>query len=100
MPCRRRPQPDLRRYPPAGMPAPEVDDILDRLEAPWPRRIQNAFREVSDPEEEPSDAYAASGQVVEMVKKLGLQPFRPPQPLPTIDEDQIMLVCWMAVEAG
>jgi superfamily II DNA/RNA helicase len=90
----------LRRYPPAGMPAPEVDDVLDRLEAPWPRRIQNAFREVFDPEEEPSDPYAASGQVVDMVKKLGLQPFRPPQPLPPIEEDQIMLVCWTGVDSA
>ncbi|MCC6349572.1 MAG: hypothetical protein IT347_08275 [Candidatus Eisenbacteria bacterium] len=33
------------------------------------------------------------------VRELGLQPWKPPEPLPPIDEDEITLVVWMAVEA-
>jgi hypothetical protein len=34
---------------------------------------------------------------VRKVKELGLQPFVQPDPLPVIEEDEIVLICWMAV---
>jgi len=42
---------------------------------------------------------AASAVLVEKVRELGLQPFVHPEPLPVIDEDEIVLICWMAVDA-
>jgi hypothetical protein len=32
------------------------------------------------------------------VKKLGLQPYRAPEPLPPIELADIRLVCWMALQ--
>jgi len=40
----------------------------------------------------------ASAAMVEKVRELGLQPFVHPQPLPVIDEEEIALICWMAVD--
>lgn len=89
----------LRQYPPHGMDTRQIDSLLERLEAPWPRRVQNALRDVFESDEEPSDPYGISQKIVARIKQQGLQPFRQPEPLPPIDEDQIMLVCWMAVDA-
>jgi hypothetical protein len=89
----------LRRYPPEGMGVEEVDAILERLEAPWPRRMQNVFREVFNPDEASADPLETSQKIVAKVRQQGLPPFRQPEPLPPIDEGQIMLVCWMAVDA-
>ena len=37
--------------------------------------------------------------IAEQVRTLGLQPWRAPEPLPAIDEDEVVLVVWMAVDA-
>lgn len=34
------------------------------------------------------------------ISELGLQPFRAPEPLPPIGEDEIHLVCWMGVDTA
>ncbi len=80
------------------METPDLDDMLERLEAPWPRRIQNAFREIFDPDEDYSSPHDVSRTVVEKIKEMGLQPFRQPDPLPPVDEDQVKLICWMGVD--
>ncbi|MCX7600220.1 MAG: helicase-related protein [Armatimonadetes bacterium] len=90
----------LRRYPPIGVTKDAVDDLCDRLEAPWPRRIQSAFRDLFPPTDEREDPRETSRKIADLVRKLGLRPFKPPAPLPAIDEEQIMLICWMAVETG
>lgn len=36
-------------------------------------------------------------RIVEKVDELGLEPFQPPQAKPMIEEDEVKLVCWMAV---
>ena len=61
------------------------------------KRIERALKEVFDPEA--PEHQAASRAFVEKVRELGLQPFVQPEPLPVIDEDEIALVCWMAVES-
>ena len=35
--------------------------------------------------------------IVEVVKRLGLEPFRAPEPLPPIEESEVRLVCWMSI---
>lgn len=87
----------VRRHPPAGITVEEMDDVLDRLEAPWPRKTGNAFRDVFSPDADADDPADVSRAIVGKVKELGLQPFLRPEPLPPIDEGQIALVCWMAV---
>lgn len=87
----------MRKYPPKGLIQGELDKVLDSLEAPWGIRIEREIRAVFDPES--SDPYAVSEAIVEKVRELGLEPFIAPEPLPIIDEDEIMLICWMAPDS-
>jgi hypothetical protein len=40
----------------------------------------------------------ASQAIADKVKELGLEPFQPPEPWPPIVEEEITLVCWIAVD--
>jgi hypothetical protein len=40
----------------------------------------------------------ASAALVEKVRELGLQPFVQPEPLPPIQEEDVVLICWMGVD--
>jgi len=85
----------LRRYPPEGATQEELDATIDAIEAPWGIRIERQIRTVF--EESESKPGVTSKRVFEKVRELGLQPFKAPQPLPPIDEEDIALVCWMIV---
>lgn len=87
----------LRRYPPGGIVQKDMDRVLDSLEAPWGRSIERQFREILDREIE--DPLAVSQEIVDKVRELGLQPFAAPEPLPVIEEDEVQLICWMAVDS-
>ena len=87
----------LRRYPPPGLVQGDLDRVLDSLEAPWGRRIERQFREILDDEDE--EPITVSRRIVDKIRELGMQPFVAPEPLPLIDEDEIMLICWMATDA-
>jgi hypothetical protein len=76
----------------------ELDRVLEALEAPWGTRIERAVREVFTPETAAGEE--TSRRLIERVRELGLQPWKPPQPLPPIDVDDIVLVVWMALEAN
>ena len=85
----------LRKYPPSDVTQDEVDRTVDALEAPWALRIERELRNTFNiPETDPREK---SKLVYEKVKDLALEPFIPPDPLPPIDEDEVQLVCWMAV---
>lgn len=87
----------LRKYPPAALAQNEIDEAIEALEAPWGRRHENALREVLD--QDGTEPQEVSASLIEKVQELGLQPFVQPKPLPVIDEDEIHLICWMAVDA-
>jgi len=88
----------LRAHPPAGIQQPELDLTIEAIEAPWGVRIERPLKEVFRPDEQ--DPLAVSSALVEKVRELGLQPYKPPKPLPVIEEDEIALVCWMAVDVS
>jgi hypothetical protein len=85
----------LRRYPPAGMTQEVLTTLIEAVEAPWGARIERQIREamVGD------DQAAVSAVLATKIRDLGLQPFRAPDPLPPITEDEVRLVCWMAIDA-
>lgn len=58
-------------------------------------RIENQIREAMG-DVAPSEAAA---RIVEVVRRLGLQPFRALEPLPPIAPQEVTLICWMAVES-
>lgn len=85
----------LRRTPPpAGMSQDAVDEAIDAIEAPYGARILRMVRDVLA--NEPTDAERAAA-VLALVRELGLRPAPAPEPLPVIAEDDIHLVCWMAL---
>jgi len=83
----------LRKFPPSNMTQGEIDKAIESLEAPWGIRIEKVIREAM----ESSSGTAASDAIVEKVRLLGLQPYKAPAPLPPIEEEDIELICWMAV---
>jgi hypothetical protein len=73
----------------------EVEQTVEALEAPWGMRIERELRNaVNAASQDPNER---SRVIYEKVKELALEPFVAPDPLPPIDDDEIQLVCWMAI---
>jgi hypothetical protein len=83
----------IRKYPPPGFTQEQIDQLIECIEAPWGVRVERQIRECLDG----ATAIEASVAIAAKVKELGLEPFKPAPPLPPIDEDEIRLVCWLAV---
>lgn len=84
----------VRVHKPSTMTLEQADRLVEAIEAPYPERIVRTIR----------TALAADGtdtQRVEIlartVAELGLEPSPPPEPLPEITEDDVHLVCWLAL---
>ena len=84
----------VRKYPPPDMAQEEIDRLIESIEAPWGVRIERQIREAMEPE----TGVAASSAIAETVKRLGLEPFQAPDPLPPIEEQDVKLICWLAVD--
>ena len=71
--------------------ATKISSALDILESPWPRREENLLRgwinDKTDPE-----------KLVEQILNIGIEPYIAPEPLPQIDDEDIHLVVWLAVQ--
>jgi len=93
--CRRIAE-HLRTYPPSTLEPGRLDRLLNSVESPIARRDENQLRKVfegaSDSGEEKSLALAAE------IERLGLEPYEAPKELPAINEGDVHLVCWMAIE--
>lgn len=87
----------LREYPPGDVDQERLNRCLDAVESPWSRREENQLRQAWERESD-----AASGKakaLVETVETIGAEPFRPPDPLPPIDMEEVHLITWMAIES-
>ena len=85
----------VRMHPAAGMSLEERDRVADALEAPWGIRQERQLREVFDPDQvTPGEM---TRRIAEVVRELGLQPWKPPEPLDPIEEEEVNLVVWMGV---
>jgi hypothetical protein len=71
----------------------DLDRLVESLEAPWGARIERIIRETVESAAGPDGSIA----LVEKIKLLGLEPYRPPDPLPPIIEEEIILICWMGI---
>lgn len=74
-----------------------VNEALDILEAPWPRREELMLRDWFNAEG--ATAVEKARVLVSNIRKTGLEPFNQPQLLPPIEEADIELICWMGVSA-
>ena len=85
----------LRRNPPPGMTQEQIDAVIECIEAPLGIRYEREIRDTM----QSASGKEASTAIVATVKRLGLQPFKAPEPWPPIEEEDIRLVCWLAVDA-
>lgn len=88
----------LRRTPPPNVDQKRLERALDALAAPSARYEQNQLREVF--EDEDLSPPEKSLCLLEKIEVLGLEPHRPPEPLPPIELDDVHLVCWLGIETG
>jgi hypothetical protein len=72
----------------------QTDRLVESIEAPWGQRIERQIREAMQSEVKAG----ASAAIADTVRKLGLQPYRAPEPLPPIEPGDIRLICWMALQ--
>ena len=84
----------LRSHPPGDLSQPELETLIDAVEAPYGVRIERAIREAMRSSEEPAEQAVA---VARTAKMLGLAPSPAPEPLPIIAIDDVHLVCWLAI---
>jgi hypothetical protein len=87
----------VRRSRPREMAMDEADRLVDRLQAPYPERILRQVRRVTGSDQPASERVRALARLADDV---GLQPSPPPEPLPEIEDDDVHLVCWLAIAAG
>lgn len=85
----------VRAHKPADMAMEEADWLIDALQAPYPERIRREVRRIivtgDDTEVEKVRGLLA------LARDLGLAASPPPEPLPEIIEDDVHLVCWLAI---
>jgi len=92
-PLFRRVAEHLREHPP-DMLEDDFRELIESVEAPWGRRYERELREIYEREMDPE---RKTSELVEKIRDLGLQPSEPPEPLPIIEEEEVQLVCWLAV---
>ena len=88
----------LRETPPDDISDEMIGEILDAVESPWSRREENAIRAVY--EADYPSAIERSKALVREVRRLGIEPFRAPEPLPPISRDEVHVIAWMAIEGA
>jgi hypothetical protein len=72
----------------------QADVLVDKLEEAYPERTQRQIREAMRTSEDPLEQAA---EIAAKVEELGLEPSPAPEPLPPITDDDVHLVCWLAI---
>ncbi|HXG69614.1 MAG TPA: helicase-related protein, partial [Gemmatimonadaceae bacterium] len=90
----------LRRHRPPEMTLVDQTQLIESLEAPRSMRDERALRKAFRPDENLGEQ--GSREIARFAKERGFQPWRPPEPLPPIEAEDVSLVVWMAIiaEAG
>lgn len=85
----------MRDYWPSDLTQNRQEELIDSLGAPWPQQYEREMREVV--RDENLDGEEKARRIAEKADDLGLQPYDAPEPLPPIREEEVKLICWMAV---
>jgi len=85
----------LRMYPPSDVDTVRLHRALDAVEAPWSMREEKQLRAAW--EREFLSRSEKARFLIDEVERIGVEPHHAPAPLPPIENDDIHLVCWMAV---
>ena len=85
----------IRANPPIGYDDGRLRLALDIVESPWPRREEILLRGWFESEQ--LSGFEKARDLVEKVHTTGIEPYRQAPLLPPIDQDDVQLICWMAV---
>jgi hypothetical protein len=85
----------IRRYTLGDLSSEEKERTIEALQANYPERIVREVRRAMNSSEREREQVRA---IVDVVKRLGLEPAIRPQPLPEIDLSDVHLVSWMCIE--
>lgn len=87
----------VRHYRPVEMTAEEADRLCVALEAPRGAREERALRKLI--KESNGGGEQLTKRIADFVRERGYQPWKAPEALPPIEDDDIKLTVWMAVDA-
>ena len=85
----------IRSFKPLDMDEQRINKALDIVESPWPRRDEMLLRgqfSFDNPNKREK-----SKILVNWIIETGLEPIESPEPLPLISEEDIKLICWLAI---
>ena len=85
----------IRSYKPSDMEEQTINKALDIVESPWPRRDEALLREQFNDDSDNGEEKAK--RLINWIIKTGLEPAGSPDPLPPVSEEDIKLICWLAV---
>jgi hypothetical protein len=83
--------------PPENVDQARIDQASEILMSPWPMREENKLRVVWNEEHHTVQARALA--LIESVEATGIEHFEQPERYPKIDDDEVRLVCWLAIQA-
>ncbi len=85
----------LEQHPPPDLDQKDLEDALDTIRAPHPERtIRTLQAAMRNPDDDPA---SQAQSILEVIRDLGLQPYKAPQPLPEIASEDVHLVVWLAL---
>ena len=72
-----------------------INEVLDIVESPWPRRDETLLREQFNDDTDKGKEKAK--RLINWIIKTELEPYGSPELLPPISEEDIKLICWLAI---
>jgi len=96
-PLNRRVAEFLRETPPPDFTQDQVDRLLDQVLSPWSFSIEREIREIFDDETLAESPGEKARRLAEKIDEAGIEPFKPPEPLPPIRPEEVHLICWLAL---
>ena len=87
----------LRRCPPPNFSSEQQSELLGKVLSPWPRAVEVELRRIFEDPSLENRPQEKARRLAEKIEELGIEPFKPPEPRPPIAQEEIHLVCWMAL---
>ncbi len=85
----------IRSFKPSDMTEQAINTALDIVESPWPRRDEMLLREQFNDDSDKGKEKAK--KLINWIIKTGFEPAGSLEPLPPISEEDIKLICWLAI---
>lgn len=87
----------LRKHSGSDIDSELRNKALDILESPWPRREEIKLRSWFEKEEFEGEFAKHASFIIDKIINSGLKPTESPKPFPPINDEDIQLLCWMAL---